>query len=209
MKINPWIMMCLAIIVAGCGKPPEKTAATLVESQPAAVSEPAPPPQGPAKSYKLADDTQLNFTGYKVTGKKEGSFFQFEGGVTIHDDNLETARMELTIFMEAMITDDDTLTEVLLSDKFFNVKVHPDGRFVSTGVRKTDDGFIITGDLTLNGVTKTLEFPATMTLTNNEWRMNTDFQADRQWWNLTYKGLGEHVMLDRVDIQVIARAIAE
>lgn len=208
MIIQAWIILSLAIIVAGCGKPPEKTAATLVETKPA-LSEPAPPPQGLAKTYKLADDTQLNFTGYKVTGKKEGSFFQFEGEVTIHGDDLETARMELTIFMEAMITDDDTLTEVLLSDKFFNVKVHPDGRFVSTGVRKSDNGFIITGDLTLNGVTKTLEFPATMILSNGEWRMNTDFQADRQWWNLTYKGLGEHVMLDRVDIQVAARAVAE
>lgn len=200
------------VLLSACGKAPERPAATLVQepiAAPTAATSPAPAPAGEMRVYKLADDTQLNFKGYKVTGTKDGSFFQFEGRVTVRGEDLTTAEMELTIYMEALMTEDDTLTKVLISDKFFNVEKYPEGRFVSSGVRKADHGFMVTGDLTINGVTKTIEFPATMTLADGEWRMNSDFQADRQWWNLTYKGLGEHVMLDRVDIQVIARAVAE
>ncbi len=227
-KMKPYAIVtiaCCGLLVATlplagcsrCSKPPERPEAALVDT------EPAPPaveqtetetneskePLPPATVYTLTDETELNFTGYKVTGSQQGSFLFYEGTVSVNGDDLETAQMEVTIFTEGLFTEDEFLKKILLSELFFNVAVYPEAEFVSTKVVRADDGYTITGNLTLNGVTRTISFPATMSIDDEHWHMETAFRADRQWWDLTYKGFGEHVMRDRVDIEVKAFADAQ
>jgi polyisoprenoid-binding protein YceI len=45
----------------------------------------------------------------------------------------------------------------LQSPEFFDTERHPELRFSSTSVEPEDDGFVVTGDLTIRGVTKPVE----------------------------------------------------
>lgn len=200
-------LMCLLILSSACGpRSPEREAAHVVSDEPAE----APPRRifsGPAVSYLLSDASELNFTGHKVGGTQKGTFLFFDGTLTLQDDDPESLHIEVNFPMESIMTDDPGLAPVLLSERFFNAGVHPEGRFVSRQVAHNGDGYTVTGDLTLNGVTKTLSFPAAIELGENALSLNAGFQVDRQWWNLTWGGVGEYVMRDRVDIDINARAV--
>lgn len=196
-------MLLNALLFIGCGKAPERPTAAILERdadqvQPAQRER----PEGPPARYALDFDSKFNFTGYKVGGSQSGSILIFDGWVEMYGDDPVYMEAEIDLVMDSLLTDDDSLTQILKSDKFFNTAVYPEGRFVLMRVDRTGDEYQLTGELTLKGVGKVLSFPAQIEWDENTLRIQAAFQADRQWWNLTYRGLGEHIMRDRVDIEI-------
>lgn len=86
-----------------------------------------------------------------------GAFGQFSGEITVGDDPLAASvRAEITV---ASLT---TLNEMrdghLLSADFFDAEAHPTVVFASNGVKQVaGDEYVLSGDLTLRGVTKPVE----------------------------------------------------
>jgi polyisoprenoid-binding protein YceI len=101
-----------------------------------------------------SDDNIIGFTGFKVTGKKQGGWGEFDGTVVVTDGNIETAQINLTFPMASLFTTAPLLTETLMEEAWFNVAQFPDAKFVSTGVTKGDDGYVVKGNLTIRGVEK-------------------------------------------------------
>lgn len=85
-----------------------------------------------------------------------GMFSGFEGVVMFDQDNPANSSVNVSIPVKRMITgwaarDDHFLN----SGDFFKIAEFPDVTFASTAIEVTgDDTALITGDLTLNGVTK-------------------------------------------------------
>jgi polyisoprenoid-binding protein YceI len=50
--------------------------------------------------------------------------------------------------------------EHLRAPDFFDVEAHPELTFVSTGIEPTSDGYQVTGDLTIKGITREVTFDA-------------------------------------------------
>jgi polyisoprenoid-binding protein YceI len=64
----------------------------------------------------------------------------------------------LAIKTESIDTDNGKRDEHLKSPDFFNAKQFPEISFKSTSVKPVKDGYEVTGDLTLHGVTKSVTF---------------------------------------------------
>lgn len=91
-----------------------------------------------------------------VITKVRGTFGEVSGTLTITEDKLASA-VEATIGMASITTGDDSRDGHLKSAEFFDVENYPTMTFVSTGLRGDGAEYVLTGDLTIKGITKTLE----------------------------------------------------
>ena len=67
--------------------------------------------------------------------------------------------MTATVDLSSVDTNHPDRDAHLRSTDFFDVETNPQMQFVSTSVTPFDDGYVMTGDLTLNGITRPLELP--------------------------------------------------
>ncbi|HET6326542.1 MAG TPA: YceI family protein [Planctomycetaceae bacterium] len=105
----------------------------------------------------------------------QGRFDEFGGRFTIDSSNPEKSSFELTINPASIDTNNQKRDEHLRSPDFLNARQFPSMSFKSTAVHPVKNGFEVTGDFTMHGVTKpmtlelvggrTAEFPKGMNRT--------------------------------------------
>ncbi len=84
----------------------------------------------------------------------KGSFDTFSGSIELDEQNIENSKVTVEIDPRSVNTRDEKRDEHLRSADFFSVEENPKMTFVSTGIEADGDDLKITGDLTMNGVTK-------------------------------------------------------
>ena len=87
-----------------------------------------------------------------------GRFNNLSGNFTIDADDPGKCSFGLTITTESIDTNNSKRDGHLRSPDFFNVKQYPDITFKSTAVEPNKDGYRVTGDFTMHGVTKPVTF---------------------------------------------------
>ena len=146
------------------------------------------------------DNTKVEFTGTKKEGKHDGGFKKLNGTVTVPDGNLAAAKIEVTIETDSLYSDNPKLTEHLKAPDFFDVKTNPTAKFVSKSVSQAGrGGFTVVGDLTLNGKTNEVSFPAKIALEGGKLMLTSEFKIDRTKFGMTY---GQGKVDDQVTIRL-------
>ena len=153
------------------------------------------------------ENSKINFLGEKVTGHHDGGFKKFSGKAIVDGNTLK--QVEVTIDMDSIWTDDDEsdtpkLTGHLKTDDFFHVEKHPESKFVSTEIKEggTGGSHTITGNLTMRGTTKSISFPADVTLVGNKLTAKAKFTIDRQQWGVHFKGMEDNLIKDEVGLEL-------
>ena len=101
--------------------------------------------------------TNLGFTArHAMVAKVRGSFNEFEGSFTIAEDVTQSAAA-LTIQAASITTKNADRDAHLTSADFLDVEKFPTLTFTSTAVRVSGSDIIVTGDLTIHGVTKSVD----------------------------------------------------
>lgn len=90
---------------------------------------------------------------YLMVTKVQGRFTQFTGTVNIGDDPRD-AKVDLTIQAASITTEVPDRDTHLRSADFLDVENHPTLTFISTSVEPDSDGWKLTGDLTIRGMTR-------------------------------------------------------
>ncbi|HVL92582.1 MAG TPA: YceI family protein [Acidimicrobiales bacterium] len=91
-----------------------------------------------------------------MVSKVKGHFGRFLGTITVGDDPLAAA-VEATIDVASVDTNDPQRDTHLRSADFLDVERHPSATFVSRRVRPAGEEFLVSGDLTLHGVTRPVD----------------------------------------------------
>jgi len=106
-------------------------------------------------------DTSHSVVGFTarhlMISKVRGRFTDFSGVVTIAEDPLQS-HVEATVDLGSVSTSDDQRDAHLKSADFFNVDHHPQMTFSSTSIKPDGDDYIMTGDLTVLGKTRSVDF---------------------------------------------------
>lgn len=194
--------------LAGCADPSDKTPDAQVSesTSPADALRAAAPPEGTA--YTFAPATKIEFEGSKVTGSHKGGFTTFTGSVTVPGEDLTKAAISTTIDMKSTFTDADDLTKHLLSADFFEADKFPESKFVSTAIAKDGDNYTVTGDLTLHGVTKSITFPAMLSLAAGKVMAHAEFDINRNDFGIKYPGKPDDLIRENVVIRLHIEAVA-
>ena len=92
-----------------------------------------------------------------------GSFKDFDGNFTYDAKDSAKDKVEVTIKTGSIDTNHAERDKHLRSPDFLNAAKFPEAKFVSTAVKKEGDKYLVTGDFTLNGVTKPITLDAKLT----------------------------------------------
>ena len=101
--------------------------------------------------------TEIGFTVRHLMSKVRGKFETFEGTVTTGND-VSDSRVDVSVDLSSINTGTVDRDNDLRSSDFFEVETHPTMTFSSTDViEKAAGELVVIGDLTIKGVTKSLE----------------------------------------------------
>jgi polyisoprenoid-binding protein YceI len=161
-----------------------------------------------------ASHSEVGFTARHLMSKVRGRFEKFEGQIVTGDAPAATASIDLT----SINTNEPNRDAHLRSADFFDVENNGSMTFTSTGVERGGNGFLVTGDLLLNGVTKpvTLDveyfgvetdpwggtrigFEGSTSISRKDWGINFNIPMDG----------GRLLVGDKIDILVAVEAVLQ
>lgn len=150
-----------------------------------------------AVTYAIdAAKSTIDWKGSAIFGLKSHN-----GTIAIKDGELQSEGGKLkagkvTIDMKAIKVSDlpadkggDKLVGHFSSPDFFDVEKNPTSTFEITGVEEKAEGeftHAVTGNLTLRGVTKSITFPAKVTMNGNDLTANGKVTINRLDWGVNY-----------------------
>ena len=92
-----------------------------------------------------------------VVAKVRGQFSDFAGTITIAEDRLQST-VDATVQATSIDTRDEGRDGHLRSADFFDVENHPIWTLASTGITAAGSDFVLHTDLTIKGITRTVDF---------------------------------------------------
>ena len=147
--------------------------------------------------------------------KVRGKVTVTEGTVTVGDD-LTQSSVSVTLDPATVSTGDANRDGHLKSGDFFDVETYPTWTFTSTAVRVEGSVLVVVGDLTIHGVTKsvelTTEFNGTATDPFGNYRagFSAETEISRKEFGLTWNAAleaGGVLVADKVKIVIDGSAI--
>ncbi|MET0197678.1 MULTISPECIES: YceI family protein [Nocardiaceae] len=90
-----------------------------------------------------------------VVSKVRGRFQAFSGAITVAEDGTPSVNAEIDV--TSITTDNEQRDGHLKTADFFEVEKYPTATFTSTSVKADGGDFVVTGDFTLHGVTKSID----------------------------------------------------
>jgi polyisoprenoid-binding protein YceI len=101
--------------------------------------------------------SEVSFTvRHMMVSKVRGHFTRFEGEFVTAPDPLDS-QVTATIDLSSIDTRNPTRDDDMRSANFLEIETHPEMTFRSTGVRRSGDHFLVDGELSLHGVTRSVE----------------------------------------------------
>ena len=211
------VLLGFAVTAMGCAKDPSKNApkANVGPIQKVQAETPPTPKAGPkGKDFKRSTTAlsgTVGFVGSKVTGSHTGVFKTWSGTVEM-GKTFDDAKLSFSADVASVFTDPDDrgawskkLDGHLRSPDFFDAAQYPTARFVSASIEKTTQGpatHSVTGALTMRGVTRSVTFPATVTLTDDRIAAKAEFTIKRSQWGIHYTGKADDLIRDGVVLQI-------
>ena len=112
-----------------------------------------------AADYVIDKEGQHAFVNFKIGhlgySYIYGSFKDFDGTFSFDEKNPEASKIKVTLKTASVDTNHAERDKHIKSGDFLNVSKNPTATFESTSVKSTGEGTAdVTGNLTLNGVTK-------------------------------------------------------
>jgi polyisoprenoid-binding protein YceI len=197
--------LLLAVLVIGCANPAD-------DKPEAAVGEAEPVPEATDAGQVFVIDvaqSTLGFVGSKITGSHEGGFNAFEGTIEVANNDPTSSSVKLLIDTTSLWANDDRLTKHLKSPDFFDVEGIPESTFESTSIEAAEDGYTITGNLSLHGVTKSISFPAQIEIGPDRVTAQAEFFVKRFDFDIVYPGKPDDLIRDEVVIKFDLVGVAD
>jgi polyisoprenoid-binding protein YceI len=229
---SPWMALGLAggfglLVLTGCSDPASKVPAAQVSAastnaapapaQPVAAT--AAPAAAPRHYAATGAGGTINFIGSKVTGSHSGGFKTFAAEFVVQDGKVADRGNRVVIDMDSTWSDNEKLTGHLKSPDFFDVAKFGNAIFETVSVAPGTPASMVTGNLTLHGVTQKIAFPAQIEVTEQALSLTAKFSINRMDFNIKYPGraddlIREDVVLDfnikatpgRADFQAVEKS---
>ena len=123
---------------------------------------------------------------YIINGDERRGFFErFDGAGRFDVDALENADLDFFVEMESIDVGDAFGTFIIKTDDWFGAFENPEGRFSLISLTPSEDGaFRFTGDLTLKGITRTIEGDLSLNIDDETALATGRTEFDRSLFNI-------------------------
>ncbi|MBK1438920.1 YceI family protein [Parapedobacter sp. ISTM3] len=192
-----------ACLLVSCVSNPEGKKAETTDSVEATVSG-----SGNALTVDTAASSVV-WTGRKVSGQHHGTVKIKTGSLTVDGGKLVGGNFVIDL---NTIDNQDLEGEYkgkleghLKSADFFDVENHPEATFEITGVKDGAEAgvAVISGNLTLRGVTKNITFDAHVAeASDTSLRATADFNIAREDWGVNYAGQADDLISKEINLKI-------
>ena len=156
----------------------------------------------------------ITWTGSEIVKSHTGSLKFSSASLSL--DDINTPQGVFTVDMTSLTNDDMTgvyknkLEGHLKSDDFFSVDKHPEATLVVKKVNShSNNSYKLTGDLTIKGITHTVDF----SLIIYEDRVESELTFDRSKYDIQFgsgsffENLGDNLILDEITLNITLQKI--
>jgi len=231
MKIRfiPLSIFCGFFFLISCTNAPESDDAKTTEAKEVNKDK-------TGETWKLnVSESSVAWVGTKVTGHHSGSVPLKSGVIIVNNGEvtggkfvMDVANMYVSGPSKSDSSSNNKLLGHLKSADFFEVAKYPEGTFELTGVQLYKGGaikdtvdvrqedidkykvlnptHIVSGNLTLKGVAKNIEFPANITVSGNTAQATAKFNIDRKQWGIVYAGKSDDLIRDEIHLGIFIKA---
>lgn len=159
----------------------------------------------------------FEWIGEKVAGAHNGTINIQSGTLDLHANKISGGSFVIDMnSIQCLDLKDPKWNEKLVghlkSDDFFSVAKHQTAKFVITKAveQKGENGnnYMITGNLTIKGITHEISFPAKISMSGNTIKASADFKVNRTKWNIKYgsgsffDNLGDKAIADDFQVKI-------
>ncbi|WP_205508614.1 YceI family protein [Longitalea arenae] len=159
--------------------------------------------------------SNIDWTGRKVTGAHFGTIAVKEGTLSVNDGKLSGGQFVVDTTSIKILDIDDPATNAqfaghLASDDFFSIEQYPEARFEITSVNDNH----VEGDLTIKGITHPVGFDASVHIVGNTLYAFGKIIIDRTKYGIRFRSgnfftnLGDTLIYNDFDLKVNITAIA-
>ena len=163
--------------------------------------------------------SSVNFSvRHLMAAKVRGQFTEFSGEITI-GDSAEASKVSATVQAASITTNNEMRDGHLKSADFLDLENHPTLTLVSKSVRANGSKYVLEADLTIRGVTKTVNFDLEFLGTGPSMVPNTTIVAfeatteiDRRDFGVNFEGAlenGSVVVGHKVNLELVIEASKE
>nr|WP_295927757.1 YceI family protein [uncultured Dyadobacter sp.] len=164
--------------------------------------------------------SNIDWTGKKVTGAHNGTIDIKAGELTVGDGNLSGGNfvIDTTSIKILDITDPDTNQQFaghLFSADFFSTEHFPEAAFVITATEHLEsNNYQITGDLTIKGITHEVAFGAQVHISDDTVTATGKVIVDRTRYDMKFRSgnfftnLGDSLIYNEFELEVQLTAFA-
>jgi polyisoprenoid-binding protein YceI len=166
------------------------------------------------KYIAVPEETVIEWVGEKVTGEHEGNINLEKGYLTM--DGNRIVEGEFRVDMSTITNNDieneqyrQKLVNHLKSPDFFGVEEYPYADFkITKSVDMTGGSGMVKGDITIKGITRPIEFNATMDQNDEGIRFYSKLVLDRSKYNVRYgsgsffDNLGDKTIYDDFQLKI-------
>ena len=223
-----WLSVVFLLTFFACTNAPESDHATTSEAK--SVSDSA---TGETLNVDTTA-SKVEWVATKVSGYHTGTVNIKDGGLTVSNGQVTGGNFKLDMTSIAVLgpkgsdpASNAKLLGHLKSPDFFEVDKNPEATFVITGVQpfsgtvqdtsdpRQDDiseykvsnpTHTVSGNLTIKGVTKNIEFPARITVSDNSAEALAKFNIDRSQWNIVYPGKPDDLIRNSIHLGIALKA---
>ena len=129
---------------------------------------------------------------HMMVSNVKGRMGGIKGTVEIDDKDLTKSKVEVTLDAATVNTENKKRDDHLKGPDFFDVQKYPQIKFSSKKVTKTKDGLNVSGDLSIHGVTKTVDLA-----------MEGPSAAVKDPWGNNKRGFSATTKINRKDFGVL------
>ena len=166
-----------------------------------------------------ASHSQLGFVArHAMVTKVRGSFNEVAGTATLDGANPSASTLSVTMQAASVDTRSEGRDAHLRSADFFDVETYPEITFTGTDFAVDGDVIIVTGDLTIKGVTHSVTVPfefqgaATDPFGNQRIGFEGSVVVNRKDWNLNWNAAleaGGVLVSEKVTLELEVSAIKQ
>lgn len=155
---------------------------------------------GNAQEFTQSSETKVVFKIKNFGIYVDGDFSEVDIKTNFNSNNLSESYINATIAVKSISTGIESRDEHILETDYFDEPKHKNITLKSASIQKNSDGtFSMKADLTIKGITKSVQVPLEVSEKENQITIKSEFEINRKDFKV---GGGSFIMSKKVKVEV-------
>lgn len=126
------------------------------------------------QDYKIKEGYKIEFKSKDPTGT-----FNVKGPIKFDENDISNSKFDLTFPVSSISTGNGMKNKKAQTAEWFDAAKHPDIRYVSSKIEKSGNDYMVTGTLTIKGISKEKKVPLKVAKSGNDMTFTGTFIVNR------------------------------